>query len=107
MKARGRPIAPITHTSTLIISAPTLIFSTNDNDPKFATYDLGVGYRLYQAENCKDGWLSYVIPTAELHANLPVSKEGFANRIDFALPDSLIATAGVHVGLGCKANLLI
>jgi hypothetical protein len=82
-----------------------IIFSTNDNDPKFATYDIGVGYRLYQAECCKDRWLNYVIPTAEIHANLPVSKEGFANRDQFALPDSLITTLGVNIGLGCNANL--
>ena len=58
------------------------LFSTNDNDPKFATYDLGAGYRLYQSECCKDRWLTYVIPTVEAHANLPTTKEGFANRDD-------------------------
>jgi hypothetical protein len=83
------------------------IVSTDDRDPRFATYDLGAGYRLYQSECCKDHWLSYVIPTAEVHANLPTTKEGFANRLDTALPDSLITTVGVHIGLGCKANLAI
>jgi hypothetical protein len=81
-----------------------IIFSTDDNDPKLTTYDIGAGYRLFQSDN--GGRLNYVIPTAEFHANLPLSKEGFANRTEFAMPDSLISTVGVHFGIG-KANLAI
>jgi hypothetical protein len=84
-----------------------IIFSTDDNDPIIATYDFGAGYRVFQTDDCKNSWLNYVIPTAEVHANLPLSKEGFANRIEFAQPDSLIATLGLHVGIGCRTNLTI
>lgn len=85
----------------------SIITSTDSRDPNFGTYDIGLGYRLYQGNNCKDGWLTYVIPTAEAHANLPTTKEGWANRVDYALPDSLITTLGVHFGLCGKANLTI
>jgi len=84
-----------------------IIFSTDDNDPTLTTSDIGIGYRLYQSECCKERLVSYIIPTAEFHVNIPVSKEGFANRNEFAMPDSLITTVGVHVGLGCNANLAI
>mgnify|MGYP001210441422 CR=1 FL=1 len=83
------------------------IFSTNDNDPSFGTYDLGIGYRLYQVDDAKDRWLTYIIPTGELHANIPVTKEGWAGRTDFALPDNCTTTLGVHFGLCGKANLTI
>ena len=85
----------------------SIITSTDSRDPNFGTYDIGLGYRLYQAANCKDGWLTYIIPTAEAHANLVSTKQGWANRVDYALPDSLITTLGVHFGLCGKANLTI
>jgi hypothetical protein len=80
-----------------------IIFSTDDRDPILTTADFGAGYRLWTS-GCL---LRHIIPTVEGHVNLPISKEGFANRLETAQPDSFIVTTGVHFGLGCRANLTI
>ena len=70
---------------------------------------VSVGYRLFQRDNraCGDqGWISYVIPTAELNVTTPLRQVGFeSTQTQLTFPSTaVIVTGGVHVGVGQRSR---
>jgi hypothetical protein len=82
----------------------SLTLPTTDDDATIMFNDIGLGYRLYQSND--GGWLTSVTPTLEAHLTTPLSKQGlFATPV--GVPDLLIVTGGVHLGLGDRSTLTL
>jgi hypothetical protein len=76
-----------------------VIVSTDDRDVTFYTADLGVGYKAYTATD-GDSLVRFLVPTVEVHANIPLENAGVSSGRTIVFPDQVVLTGGVHVGLG-------
>lgn len=85
----------------------SVVIPTDPRDLTFMSNDVGIGYRLFQAENCngESGLLTSVIPTVEVHVNTPLDHRGLGSLTDIAYTDNVVCTGGCHFGLGGKCRL--
>lgn len=61
--------------------------------------DLGVGYYLYEREEAA-GMVRAIVPTFEVHANIPLNHRGAYDRLDkYGTPDVVNLTSGINVRL--------
>jgi hypothetical protein len=65
-----------------------------------------VGYKLYQAQDLSDSFITYVVPTAEAHYTYPMSKRG-VDKIPVGVAELLVLTNGFHIGLGRNTDLTL
>jgi hypothetical protein len=80
----------------------SFVLPTDPNDVTLFVADLGVGYFAYR--NCDGGMLTSVVPTVELHANIPLNHQGaLAQPTSFT--DLIDVTAGATFGLGSRSTL--
>lgn len=84
----------------------SLVLPTDDTDAMLALSDLGLGYKLYQAQDLSDSFITYVVPTAEAHYTYPMSKRG-VDKIPVGVPELLVLTNGIHIGLGRNTDLTL
>ena len=69
-------------------------------------FDLGAGWRLYQSQ-C-GGFLTGVIPTAEVHVNIPLNHRGALDINDpIGAADTVDLTFGVTFVLGGRSTLAL
>jgi hypothetical protein len=79
-------------------------FPTDSNDVTMFYDDMGVGY-IFRREQ---GALTAIIPTFEVHVNLPLDHQGATNAFDPAgTPDSVDLTLGVSVIFNHRAALSV
>jgi hypothetical protein len=82
-----------------VIGFTSAFVPTEREDATFLSTDLGLGYRMYL---CRDGsCISAIIPTVEAHYTAALTHHGLNNGSLVELPDQVIVTGGVHIGLGC------
>jgi hypothetical protein len=85
------------------------IIPTDSTDACLLSTDIGLGYRLYT--NSNGGLLTAVVPTVEAHLLTPLSKRGVGDVINgsalVGIPDQLVLTGGVHLGLWDRAWLTL
>jgi hypothetical protein len=75
-----------------------VVIPTDSRDASFMFFDLGLGYRLYQA--CDDNHvLTQVLPTVEFHSTIPLNHNGLDSGGDIVITNQFVMTAGVHIGL--------
>jgi hypothetical protein len=74
---------------------------TDARDVTILFNDLGVNYWLYRGS--PDRLLSVVVPTIEAHLTTPLNHRNFNGPI--VVPDTLILTGGVHLGLFRNSTL--
>jgi hypothetical protein len=79
----------------------SLVIPTNTQDPTLLFNDLGVGYMLYRAAG--DRPLSFVAPTIEAHLTTPLDHRSVTDAV--VVPDLLVLTGGVQLGLFRRATL--
>jgi hypothetical protein len=84
----------------------SLVIPTDGRDVLLSTESLGVGYRMYQADDPGNALLTYVIPTIEGHATIPLNHHGL-DSVPVGFPDTFVLTNGVHIGLGRRSNLTL
>jgi hypothetical protein len=70
----------------------SVIVPTDDRDVTFMSNDVGLGYYAYRS---KCGWLSSIVPTAELHVNTPLNHRGVRTE-PIGLDDIVDVTSGVN-----------
>ncbi len=75
----------------------SLAVPTDGKDGTILFNDVGIGYWLYR--NGEARWLNGVVPTSEVHWNVPLSHQG-ALREPVGLADSVVLTEGVHLLIG-------
>jgi hypothetical protein len=81
-------------------------FATKDDDITFYAFDLGAGWRLYQSQ-C-GGFLTGIIPTAEVHVNIPLNHRGALDINDpVGTADVVDLTFGVTFVLGGRSTLAL
>jgi hypothetical protein len=84
-----------------------LAIATDDRDTLLAMTDLGVGYKLYQAQNLSESLITYIVPTSEVHVTVPWTKEGVLSQ-PVGFPTGLVVlTNGLHIGLGRATDLTV
>ena len=77
----------------------SLAVPTDSHDATFFFNDVGVCYWLFRDS---DGdWLTAVVPTVEVHANIPLDKQGARNEPVGAL-ESVVLTEGVQLFFGAS-----
>ena len=69
-----------------VSSMPTMMF-----------LDAGIGYFLYRTQEQR--FLTAIIPTYELHMNIPLNHYGYSNTDSYGVPPVLDMTFGVNFGL--------
>jgi hypothetical protein len=74
---------------------------TDARDVTLLFNDLGVNYWLYRGN--PDRFLSSIVPTIEAHLTTPLNHRKFNGPI--VVPDTLILTTGVHLGLFSNSTL--
>ncbi len=74
---------------------------TDARDVTILFNDIGVNYWLYRGS--PDRLLSFVVPTIEAHLTTPLNHRNFDGPI--VVPDTLILTGGVHLGLFRNSTL--
>ena len=79
---------------------------TDNRDALLSLSDLGVGYKLFQAEEASESLISYVVPVSEIHTTIPWTKRG-SEKSPVGVPDIIILTNGVHIGLGRATDLTL
>ena len=77
----------------------SIVIPTDSRDSMLALSDLGAGYKLFQATDCSDSIISYVVPTSEVHVTIPYTKHG-VNLQPVGVPDIVVLTNGFHIGIG-------
>ena len=65
--------------------------------PTMMYLDAGIGYFLYRTQEQR--FLTAIIPTYELHMNIPLNHYGYSNTDFFGVPPVLDMTFGVNFGL--------
>jgi hypothetical protein len=72
----------------------------DSNQPTMIYNDVGLGYYLYRSNDWRR-LISAVVPTVELHANIPLNHRGAYDALDrFGTPDVVDITGGINVRLG-------
>jgi hypothetical protein len=84
----------------------SLIIPTDDRDVLLSTSSVAVGYQLYRAADPWSRMLTYVTPTTEAHATIPLNHRGLESQ-PVGFPDLVVITNGIHFGLGNRSNLLL
>jgi hypothetical protein len=79
----------------------SLVVPTDDRDVTILFNDIGLNYRLYCGAPCQT--IRFVIPTLEAHVTTPLDHRDAISPI--IVPDLVVLTGGVHVGLGCRSIL--
>ena len=65
--------------------------------PTMMYLDAGIGYFLYRTQEQR--FLTAIIPTYELHMNIPLNHYGYSNTDSYGVPPVLDMTFGVNFGL--------
>jgi len=65
--------------------------------PTMMYLDAGIGYFLYRTQEQR--FLTAIIPTYELHMNIPLNHSGYSNTDFYGVPPVLDMTFGVNFGL--------
>ncbi|MGA2699516.1 MAG: hypothetical protein ABSH35_00265 [Isosphaeraceae bacterium] len=71
--------------------------------PTMMYLDAGIGYFLYRTQEQR--FLTAIIPTYELHMNIPLNHYGYSNTDFYGVPPVLDMTFGVNFGL-CNSSYL-
>jgi len=71
--------------------------------PTMMYLDAGIGYFLYRTQEQR--FLTAIIPTYELHMNIPLNHYGYSNTDFYGVPAVLDMTFGVNFGL-CNSSYL-
>jgi hypothetical protein len=71
--------------------------------PTMMYLDAGIGYFLYRTQEQR--FLTAIIPTYELHMNIPLNHSGYSNTDSYGVPPVLDMTFGVNFGLLNSAYL--
>jgi hypothetical protein len=79
----------------------SLVVPTDDRDVTILFNDIGLNYRLYCGAPGQT--IRFIIPTLEAHVTTPLDHRGAEDPI--IVPDLVVLTGGVHVGLGCRSIL--
>src|SRR5262249_32727438 len=66
-----------------------LIIPTDTRDVLLTTTSLAVGYQLYRASDPGERLITYVTPTVEAHANIPLNHRGLAST-PVGFPDLVV-----------------
>lgn len=75
------------------------------NQPTMIYNDVGIGYYLYTRPD-QTGFVRAIIPTFEVHANIPLNHRSEFNRLDrFGTPDVVNLTYGVNFRLLQRSTL--
>jgi hypothetical protein len=82
----------------------SVVIPTDDRDAILGLSDVGAGYKLYQATDCSDSFITYVVPTTEAHVTYPFSKHGIDHQ-PVGVPTLCVLTNGLHIGLGRSTDL--
>jgi hypothetical protein len=77
----------------------SVVIPTDSRDSILSLSDLGVGYKLFQATDCSDSIINYIVPTSEVHVTIPYSKHGVDHQ-PVGVPDIVVLTNGIHIGIG-------
>jgi hypothetical protein len=64
--------------------------------PTMMYIDPAIGYFLYRTQEQR--FLTAIIPTYELHMNIPLNHSGYSNSDFFGVPPVLDMTFGVNIG---------
>ena len=78
----------------------SLVVPTDTRDVTMAFNDVGVNFWLYRNP---DRFLSFVVPTLEAHLTTPLNHRDLNGPI--VIPDTLVVTTGIHLGLGRRSSL--
>ncbi|MFO0807241.1 MAG: hypothetical protein U0746_01315 [Gemmataceae bacterium] len=84
----------------------SLIIPSNGSDVTLLTLSNGISYNLYQANQYGGGMLTYVTPSLEGHATIPLNHRGLDSG-NVGFPDLFVFTSGLHFGLGQSTDLLV
>ncbi|MBI1830463.1 MAG: hypothetical protein HYR84_03320 [Planctomycetes bacterium] len=79
----------------------SIVVPTDSRDVTLAFNDVGLNYWLYRANT--PGLLTAIVPTIEAHVVSPLNHRGLDGAI--VVPDTVVFTGGVHLGLGRNATM--
>jgi hypothetical protein len=80
---------------------------TDSEDVTMLYNDIALGYYVYRSRDTSR-WLTYVVPTFEVHINNPLNHRGAFDFFDPAgTPDVVNLTYGSHFGVGQRADLTV
>jgi hypothetical protein len=83
-----------------------LIIPTDTRDVLLTTTSMAFGYQLYRASDPGERLITYVTPTVEAHANIPLNHRGLEST-PVGFPDLVVITNGIHFGIGRRSNLML
>jgi hypothetical protein len=84
----------------------SIIIPTDSRDVVLSSGSLALGYNVFQSAYPGDSLISYITPTIEGHATIPITHRGI-NNTPTGFPDLFVLTNGVHIGIGRSADLTL
>jgi hypothetical protein len=82
----------------------SIIVPTDSRDVTLSTASLALGYNIFRSNPYSDNLITYVTPTVEGHATIPLNHRGTDN-FPLGFPDIFTVTSGLHIGIGNRSQL--